>query len=880
MEVFRIGKPWDSKGDYDGITGYECSFVLDKTTDNGKISFTSEVDITELEVMTPCCIIHDINKSLYTNETTSDGISYKKPTNNCDEYLMGSINKTYMNGLYTYVINLLEPIEVLKGVICETLQFTNQIEKKVGDVTYVKDRLNHLSVLEKILKVTPANNEVLDGKWDLFKKALFNKIIIVNKDFLSSVPFNDDTINESSLYEILMNKYDSDLGRTPVLYFGINENQYVLDFIRQDGFDKPIKSLKDIKNIETQIESKTTDNYAKGVVSNVTNMIPALKDYSISEYVYAVPEINNNERNIKDYGENSEKGVWVLKLNHNIKSIEKIEILEMSTKFENRLDTTVGGRLPYVVFERRTSEFTDKILEEKQYVADNDLYNTRNVIWYTEGNNIIHLNDFYYNKIYSWLGGGEIGATNSAYKVTYTPLVNFRYDLAENYQVQVNQIDSQISSEAYSNYLNEYLKSLNKWDMILQCNYDNYEDIIEVGTRIDDYIITSVGIKNRGLEYTVIYQLNKNHIRKSDSIQAPQNIRKSIAIGLNETKDRMSMFVDKFYLSDDLDYENKDILSYQKLNRLGIDKTLLFSPLLTAEKDISKNPQIAYITFKSTLKKDTGEIEEYSVNRLCDITKDYFNNTLMYNLRYNDNAEAGKLRETEEGYGELPLLSRQYPILYTDFFGEVEKFDVKLLSLSNIKKLEDLVIDYLETTKPDGNSYKEYKKALNETNQLYFKSMTYPAATNITQEDLDTAVFSVNNINYYKDMLDIFNYTIGLNIQLNDKIILCKQFFIDNILLNFSANSSGNHINKIKTFDRNVTENDLEFMIALEEINITESKFTSSNSSGNPDYIYVYLENNITQDCKSIVFYEDDKPVLIYNNPKYKTSGANITFYC
>lgn len=864
MEVINI-----LNKNYDGITGYECSFVLDKTTDSAKVSFTSETDITDLEIMTRCSIIHDTEKPQITLETTSDGIQYNKPTNNCDQYIIGSMNKTYQNGLYTYVLNLLEPIEVLKGIICETLQFTNQIEKKVDNVTYVKDRLNHLTVLEKILKVTPANNDVLDGVYSYLKRAWFNKIIIADKEFLRSVPFNDDTINESSLYEILMNKFDSNLGRTPVLYFGSAEGQYVLDFIRQDGFDKEQLTLSDIKNIETRIESKTIQNYAKGVVSNVTNMIPALKDYSISEYIYAVPEVETNERDLTQFGSDSEKGIWILKLNHNIKNIEKIEKLEIKTA--NYTDIGLSG----VGVEKNQlvrKNYNLNVLEDKEYKASADLYNTRNVAWFSEGNNIIHLNDYYYNS-------GTIGAPDkdyfvfSIYKVTYTPLINFRHDLAEDYQVQVNQVDSQVSSEGFGNYLNQYLKSLNKWDLILQCNYDNYEDIIDVGTRIDDYIITSVGIKNRGLEYTVVYQLNKNHIRKSDSIQAPQNIRKNITIGLNATKDRMSMLVDKFYLSDAADYGVSS--DYLTLNLLNINKELLFSPLLTSEKDIKKNPQLAYITFKSTLKKDTGETEEYSVDRLCDITKDYFNNTLIFNLRYNDNAEAGKTQiydnEKDEQYNVISPASRQIPILYTDYFGEAEKIDIILYQASVHKNLSD--IDYEKTFGMEDATWdSEYLST-----KFFVDIMkTYPAPTGVGVNPIIT----IKNINYYKDMLDIFNYTIGLNIKLSNKIILCKQFFIDNILLNFSANSSGNHINKIKTYYRNVTENDLDLITPLEEINITSSEFITSGSAGQPDYINITLENKFTINCKSVVLYEDEKPVLIYNNPIFKNYGQALTFYC
>lgn len=869
MAILRIDdKPFIIGGtDFNNITGYECSIVLDKTTDNAKVSFSTEKNLTWLDTMQRCCIIHDENKPAFTLEyyTNKNGelAWYHPPTKNCNEFLIGNINKTYQNGLYTYNISLIEPIEILKGVICETLQFTNQIEKKVGNVTYVKDRLNHLTVLEKILKVTPANNEVLDGVYKEYGKALFNKIIIKDREFLASVPFNDDTINESSLYEILMNKFDSDLGRTPVLYFGEEKNQYILDFLRQDGYDKDKKTINDIKNIEVSIESKTLQNYATGVVSNVTNMIPALKDYSISEYVYAIPEVETNDRDLTQFDKNSEKGIWVLKLNHNIKSVEKIEKLNIETEeyFQSYPGTGITDRMVKLIREN----INPVALEEKEYNAS-DLYDTRNVTWYKEGDNVIHLNDFFYDTSKNIFGNLNHIMT-AVYKVTYTPLVNLRYDLAEDYQIQVNQVDSQVSSQAFGNYLNEYMKSLNKWDLILQCNYDNYEDVIEVGTRVDDYIITSVGIKNRGLEYTVIYQLNKNHIRKSDSIQAPQNIRKNIAIGLNETKDRMSMFVDKFILGSDVNIQ-------EETNILGIDKELLFSPLLTKEKDISKNPQIAYITFKSTLKRDTGETEKYSVDRLCDITKDYFNNTLLFNLRYNDNAEAGKEKRITNKMIELGAPSEQYPLLYTDYFGEVDNFDVKFLNTSSFKRVEDIEINSLVLAGVVVSD--EFKAEVNKTLEVYNQSLSYPATTSITEETLNNPVFKIDNINYYKDMLDIFNYTIGLHIYTDKNIILCKQFYIDNILLNFTANESGNHINKIRAYDVNLTENDLDFATPIEEADIEEAFITDIYGG---DTITIRVNKGLMSGHKSIVFYENDKPVMIYNNKDYLVMGDKTEFY-
>ena len=72
------------------------------------------------------------------------------------------------------------------------------------------------------------------------------------------------------------------------------------------------------------------------------------------------------------------------------------------------------------------------------------------------------------------------------------------------------------------------------------------------------------------------------------------------------------------------------------------------------------------------------------------------------------------------------------------------------------------------------DDWTEYYDEFNRSSNIFYSAAAYPSADNVSHETLNNPVFTVNGINYYKDMLDIFNYTIGLNIGLSNKIILCS----------------------------------------------------------------------------------------------------------
>lgn len=771
-----------------------------------------------------------------------------------------TIVKDYLNDEFDIQLALVEPIEMANGILCETMSFTNQISKVVDNVTYSHEPLNHYSVLEKILKVTPANNDDYENSERKYRKAWFNRIKIVDGLLLRNIPFNDETYSEPSLYEILLNKYDSSVKRTPVIYFDMAENdvpnnldrtEYILQFERQDGFGKKEVELDSLLENNTQvIHNYSGENFVDGVVSNYDNLSPNTNIYTPAQELWAIPQVNSNERKLTDYI-TPLAADWVIVTPHNIKSVKSVVRYLYKPRFE-----TSGVALR--TYFRPSYEVLDysqvlidgikhnAILSEKQYIADNKFYKKTNCVWYIEGDNKLHINEVYYDTLK--VGSLDDNTSNLwVYQIIYEPLVSGRYDLGLDNQTPINQVDAQVDSEKFSEYLKSYVQSTNKSDLIIHKTLENFNDIYETGTRVvkdnKNYIITSVGIQNRGYEYDVIYQLNENHFRKNDSIEPPKEIRKNIEISIDSTKERKSMFTQKIKLS--LNEVNKESV---------FDKKDIISSLLT-NYDISKYPQILMINIKSDNPFVSGY--EKNIKLLCEIARYTINNTICFNFRFLDNAEAGKEKYIQLGnvnvtvgvgltsdVNIVSVPSSQIPILYTDIFGEFNKFDVSFCSI-NIEDLTKLQIGDSEQSKVDyGN--------------MISKVMTTMSRYPVPQDDLiteDNVLTTINGINYYKDMLDTFNYTIGVHVETDDNMILSDNLLKNSILMT----STPKQLKYIQFYDRNVDLNDIK------DINNDTTLYNVQSSVFEDNcFTITFAEHN---KCKSVVLLdEDENPLIIFND--------------
>lgn len=785
-----------------------------------------------------------------------------KPLNH-EQYIIGDITlvENKIAGEWDCQLKLKEPIEITSGILCETMSFTNQISKTVDGVVYTHEPLNHLSVLEKILKVTPANNDLQKSWW--------SRIKICHQAFLENIAFNDETYSEPSLYNILMDKYDSSVGRTPVLYFDINpetdlpndlkRETYILDFERQDGFDKEDIELTELTNGHNEIIiNKSDENFTDGLVSNYDNLTAENEIVFPQNNTYATPEVNTSDRDLTKFTENGVNSEWILRVPHLIKDIKYVKKLSINQELSiyKPAETSIAHSLDNVIITNEINNFEGLLFEKKQYDTQSDEIRN-NAIWYEEGTNIIHLNDLKYSKVDD--GHGSLYDTlkekSYVYQITYNPLISGRYDLGKDYQTPINQVDSQIDSRKFGDYLKNYFASMNKADIIVQKTVDNFADIKEVGTRVIDgdktYIITNVSIQNRGYDYEVIYQLNENHIRKSDTIVAPQEIRKNIEIGINSTKERKSMLNFEYYLS----------LTGNKNTNIK-EREFIYSSLLSNSNVVT--PSDATITIYSKLNNT-----DYSISRSCGLAKYIINDTFCLNLKFFDNAEAGKSKTLDTQsftqQGVIPKIATIYgmpnsqiPVLYTDYFGEFQQFRVDFYGYN----ADDISL-------PEGKT--EYGSSTTRLSQIGIQ-LSQSANNPISYKGLgDSSGIVIDNINYYKDMLDNFNYTIGYHINADKNIILCQNFFKNSLLMT----KNGAKISYIETYDKNITENDY---------NVNNfSSMTKITSILEDDGILITLNDELSV-SKSIVLVDtNNNPILIINDfDKIQTTDKfkTIKLYC
>lgn len=795
---------------------------------------------------------------------------------NHEQFVIGGISlvENKIAGEWDCQLDLKEPIEIANGILVETRSFTNQISAIVDGVEYTHDRLTHLNVLETILKTTPANNDLA--------KSWYGRIKILHKDLLQNTPFNDETLSEQSLYGILLDKYDSAVGRTPVLYFDMDDQTdlpnsltketYILDFLRQDGYDKESVNLSSlINNSNEYIINKSDENATDGIVSNYDNLSVNKASYYPSQSFWTVAEIDTNERDVSGYGVDAKtQGIdskWILRVPHKIKKINKITRFKLGSQLHAASSTNPADNQSYVFYRYRFDDL-ENIYEEKEYNAEPFSSKRAKAVWFTEGDNKVHINEIIRTTDFN-IGNLNfpMDAVNWLYNIEYEPLIDARYDLGKDYQTQLNQNDSQVDNVKFGKYIQDYFASMNKADLIITKTISNFNDIIEIGTRVLDngkeYLITNISIQNRGFDYEVVYQLNENHFRRSDNIVASQEIRKNIELSIDATKERKSMLPFEYKIS---------LTNNNNSDELNARNYVIAS--LLSDTDNLEFIQTAYLNMKGRYKNQG----DYSIKRYCEVIKYLLNNTFCLNIRYFDNAEAGKQKDLQKvtrtdkfgaSYTVFGIANNQLPILYTNYFGEFEQFDIDFQPL---KTDITSILDFEDVTIVGDD--KAYNKQINVPNQDYDnlnREIELSAKYPIYDPDLaEQSIFTINDINYYKDMLDTFNYTIGLHCESDEQIILCQAFFNNSILIT----NTGAKISAIKTYAQNMKENDYAITDYVETSAVT--------GTINDNEITIQLSDTLNSAKSIILVDENDNPLLIINDfdKVNENTFDNVKLYC
>lgn len=757
--------------------GFDASFVLDKTTDSANINFIVTDEPTCLKINMWVCLFINADENVPTfNE---DGT----PKNH-EQFIIGGYQYYKTLAGYEVSMKLIEPIERFRGVLGETLSYTNQTSKVQNGITYTKEPYNYYSALKRWLQVTPANTDDFgaDGEQKSAQgEAWWNRIKILDVDFLKGIPFADDTFNELSLYDLMFDVYDSGTGRTPVAYFDIDattglpynsaRDEYLLKFIRQDGLDKPVLEWSELTANKGNGEvcsgfMKREDgaNYATGLVANITNLSAHTKNKYPSSVMYATPEVLADVRDASPYN-TTPSDMWGLILPNKIKNVKTLKKL------------TVYGGNTSAGYKGKSGVEYRTILEKKQYDAQiDDLTSNADVSWYNEGENIIHLPDYKYIETDISIPKGKAYAC--FYQVEYEPLIDARVLIGDDeYIQQVNQTSSQVDSERFGKFMSDYIAGMAKADYTIQRTTEKPQDYINfIGNRVrrDDktFMITNVAIRNRNFQYDVFFQLNENHVRKNMSYQAPQNIRANVAIQYDNMQDRKTVVKDRLWIG--LKGNQQKIKPKYLKYFTPVISALLDNEeskhLITAGGIVPQNyyPDVAKIQNISRI-NENGVIVSNSQERMCELSRFSFGNTMNLSMRFLDNAMSGKMKESTTWVvndEEFPFqaVQSQMPLLYTDPFGEVGKSYITIG-----KGTSPYIGDIINKT-----DYDNMKNA-------YAEMMSYPkpyggAITN--------SIIEIDGLNKQKDMLEIFNTTYSLEIVTGNGVELCDGFWVRSRLMN------------------------------------------------------------------------------------------------
>lgn len=766
------------------------NWVLDKSTDS-----TETIKFEVLGLTEPPFTIGDWARIMHV-ATPSETATYTAeglPINHT-QYIIGAIDCKFNRMLQKWWVSvkLIEPIERTNGIIGETLSFTNQTSKKVDSTTYTKDPYNHYTALRRWLMLTPANCDTYDSSYTHSTSNIswYNRIKVLDNTWLATLPFADTTYNELSLYNVLMDNFDSSTGRTPVMYFDINpstdlpynnaRDEYLLKFERQDGFDKPILQFSELTASLAKNEdgtclsmSKSMDNYATGLVSNVTNLSTGVPVQFPCESLYAVPEIDDDTvRSTISYDSTDRK--WVIKFPQKVKRVSKIVRLTMSGNHRRYL---VAG--PTYVEDcsltRETDDLSSTIKEKKQYYAGDNPDTDDNAIWYEEGGDVLNVRGYYYND----------DDTTAIYYIEYEPLIDCRVIVGESdYMQQINQSSSQVDAEQFAAFMSNYKNGMNKSDIIFKKNYyqgefDLFKD--HLGCRVQDgtkiYMITNLSYMTRVNQYIVSYQLNQDHFRKNNSYQASQQVRENIAIATDSIKDRRISIKQKIKIG----LTPQTAEGYQFLE----DKKVALSGFVNNVVSSSLYPQIACIETSSVLTK-SGGTDTISKKLFAPIARFIYGNSIQFSFKYFDNAMAGKQKTNSQfdfvypstfnnTFAHTPFkdAQEQLPVLYTDYFGEVQKINVYL---SNIipSELDDVSFsNSVISTSESGVITANFQKFLDTYKTYKTMSMMPQGTDELWEETKSDSVISVENQVLLKDQLEGFGDTIGVEYE-GSKAIICK----------------------------------------------------------------------------------------------------------
>lgn len=719
----------------------KVNYVYDESLDTFQGGFLSKTLDSKLPNKTICRIIYEGYEPLYDDKG--------RPTNH-DVCVIANGTCTYYPNADYYVhdYNLVELMHIMKDVRMETLTFTSQDKISVKDpvsgntVTYVKEPYNLYTIIERILKLTRTSTNLEDNSW-------WSKIQIMDEELLRASGIGvDDAFVENTLYDALF-KIGHYIGRVPVLYLNKDydplvsgSKEFLLFFERKDGLGGPEITKEELFTkhkgwVESQVDGKDADT----VVSDVRNMVSNRRCTYPSDGFYIYPTGEETLFTLEQNQTTPRK----LVLPHKISEVITLEqiIVGYNVDSHNIVTSPYFPTLSII-----------KCFEYKNWILQQD---KDDCAYFKEGENTIHFGkNFSITYVDNPLSGlvGEYSINEFLYRVNYYPMMDGKVVAKKGestvYETTFNQVDNYIDASTYGNMLQEYINQNGQADITLRKRYgftddsNNYIDIPKPGSIVrwpngDKYLITNLSFDADVNGYECVYQLNKDYVRRNAYTAASQRIRNE---GLNADK-----IYERFTnLSEDIKVEMSHTSTKYVTNNTKylVDKKLVLAGLI-ADQELIKNDyiQAAYIRFYSPVDLENNVTEQVTKYIMWNVIKSQMGKSIFLNTKFNNNLIATpKIIDTY--ISSFNAYQSQTNVTYANAFGNVDTVSIGFGKFEEVPSYEEV---HFESTHPF----------------IKFKN-TYPQLTySEFSQYYGSSVIKIPDLDYQKDLREIFNFTYQVN---------------------------------------------------------------------------------------------------------------------
>lgn len=543
-------------------------------------------------------------------------------SNNVSSWIISNCqNERVSINLWRQTIDLIEPVELLKGYPLDNITITQPINPDTKHkIKSIADVVNHL------IDIAITHCE---GKTSLRDKL---RLTADEETRLSKIESPEFAFTEMTLFDALI-EIGIFLDSMPKISF-TSMGKLLLYF---EPFEIDFKQNYTISNLQTEIKQHPLSNYADAVVSTVSNL------HTESPVIYPGNELFvyvDSGTNIEITKENAR-----ITLPYRIKKIVKFEVyhLGMTADFTHYVYEDGFWNLLYPV----------KHGDDSKEIPDYE--RKPNTVHYKYNSNVIEFGEY-------WVMMPAI--REARFRITYIPIYDTKViqTSVDNPEFTVinNQNENLVEGNAFATKLRNYLKRMKHGDYYISRKYRQLSDIPQVGHLVNNkYVITNISYTKYVNHFDVVLYLSEGYTRRADFIRAKQEIRSWEIPADGKVVNRLINYREKVKFS--LGYPTS---KYSETAPSVKDLTSVFQNLVGGSLTPDTLAAIDFYTKNST------------IPTMMTTVVGSIGNSLTFNFKAIDNTLLG----FSKALNWKDSVTMQQGVTYTDEYGNVENATIGFTS--------------------------------------------------------------------------------------------------------------------------------------------------------------------------------------------------------